>query len=199
MARCPIIRTSRDCCFAFVVVHLYFVVDFATACATKMLDFAGVWLYNANVFFCGSIAQLGERYPYKVDVTGSSPVVSTTQSNLTQSVGLFFYAHRTVSQKPRNASRQPQSDLICIQNRLAFGAFPCMKRPFLPKIEIPHGLSDRQCAFWRLGHTKQSYWPFYGSLFRNRMMPQWAQLLNVDNPSHIKIIRTISRFHLYIS
>lgn len=27
----------------------------------------------------GGIAQLGERYPYKVDVIGSSPIVSTTQ------------------------------------------------------------------------------------------------------------------------
>ncbi len=25
----------------------------------------------------GDLAQLGERHPYKVDVTGSSPVVST--------------------------------------------------------------------------------------------------------------------------
>lgn len=26
----------------------------------------------------GDLAQLGERHPYKVDVTGSSPVVSTS-------------------------------------------------------------------------------------------------------------------------
>jgi hypothetical protein len=27
----------------------------------------------------GSLAQLGERYPYKVDVIGSSPITSTIQ------------------------------------------------------------------------------------------------------------------------
>jgi hypothetical protein len=30
-------------------------------------------------FLCGSIAQLGEHLPYKQRVTGSSPVVPTTQ------------------------------------------------------------------------------------------------------------------------
>ena len=57
-----------------------------------MVDTAGVILYNnpcrspKRLFRVGSIAQLGEHLPYKQRVTGSSPVVSTTNGRVVQLV-----------------------------------------------------------------------------------------------------------------
>ncbi len=51
----------------------------------------------------GGIAQLGERYPYKVDVTGSSPVVSTNR--VTNGTYFRSKSDTFLLQKPRKRSQ----------------------------------------------------------------------------------------------
>jgi hypothetical protein len=44
-------------------------------------------------FICGRLAQLVERYPYKVDATGSSPVVPTITTNSANNPNHLFQLH----------------------------------------------------------------------------------------------------------
>ena len=54
----------------------------------KTLDKSGRFVYNKIVAYgCGSLAQLGERLPYKQRVTGSSPVTPTSDIRPGSSAG----------------------------------------------------------------------------------------------------------------
>lgn len=63
----------------------------------------------------GSIAQLGERMPYKHDVTGSSPVVPT----IAQQAAALFSFYLFINTK-RAFWGQDEYDTVYIENPLSF-------------------------------------------------------------------------------